>query len=273
MRMLKIVAALLFCGVAANAAEPPETVEYKRVGERALMLHVFKPEGWSAADSRAAVVFYHGGGWRGGQPLQFYPQAEQLAALGLVAFSVEYRLTSEDGVTGADCIEDAKSAMRYVRSHADKFGIDPDRIAASGGSAGGHLAAAVAMVPGFDAPAEDTGVSCVPNALALFNPALDLSGIPPRYGWGDDALKASPMEHVRTGLPPTIVFHGTDDTTVPFTQAERFTEAMVAAGNECKLAAYEGRGHGFFNQGRGEEDFRDTTEKMTAFLRGLGYFE
>jgi acetyl esterase/lipase len=274
-RLTYLIAALTCAGVAGQAFANPETVSYKTVGDRELTLRVFKPEGWSAGDSRGAIVFFHGGGWRSGSPKQFFGEAEHLAKLGMVAFSAQYRLTSQDGVTPTMCISDAKSAMRFVRSHAAEFGIDPGRIAAGGGSAGGHLAAAVAMVPGFDEAGEDTSVSCVPNALALYNPVLDLREIPVGRdrGWGEDKSAASPIVHVHEGLPPTIVFHGTKDTTVPFGQAERFTAAMKAAGNQCVLVPYEGRSHGFFNASKSEEDNADTTRRLVKFLREHGFID
>ncbi len=263
-----------------------ERLIYKSVGDVSLPLYVFKPEGWQASDRRAAIVFYFGGGWRGGSPTQFATHAQYLASRGLVAICVEYRVHSRHQATVAECVHDAKSALRWVRSHADELGIDPERIASSGGSAGGHLAAAVALLPGHDDPQDDTSISCIPNAMALFNPAVDLSAeglgrtadpqktreLESRLGADLDSL--SPATHVKAGLPPCIIFHGKDDTTVPYAQVEAFTAAMTAAGNRCELAGYDGQGHGFFNENRGNKRaYYDTLRELDEFLASLGYLE
>ncbi len=180
----------------SEAAVPAELQQaeiftYKTVADVSLPLYVFKAEGCQASDHRPAIVFYFGGGWRSGSPTQFATHAQYLASRGMVAICVEYRVQSRHGVNVAQCVADAKSAMRWVRSHAGELGIDPQRIASAGGSAGGHLAAAVALLPGHDDPQDDTSVSCVPDAMVLFNPAVDLvtrrSGTHerPRKGSGD----------------------------------------------------------------------------------------
>ncbi|MDB4796380.1 alpha/beta hydrolase fold domain-containing protein, partial [Akkermansiaceae bacterium] len=112
------------------------------MGDVELKLHVFNPEGHKASDSRPAIVFFFGGGWNGGSPKQFYPHSEHLASLGMVAISAEYRVKSRNKTTPMECVKDGNSAIRWVRSHAKELGINPDMIAAGGGSAGGHVAAA-----------------------------------------------------------------------------------------------------------------------------------
>ena len=123
----------------------------KTVGEIQLKLHVFSTEG--GGRRRPAIVFFFGGGWVGGNPSQFFPHCEHLAAKGMVAVSAEYRVKSRHQATPFDCVEDARSAVRYLRGHARELGIDPDRIAAGGGSAGGHLAAATGTL---NVPASET---------------------------------------------------------------------------------------------------------------------
>ena len=93
----------------------------------------------------------------------------------MVAMAAEYRVYSRHKARVVDCVADAKSAIRWVRKNADRLGIDPDRIASGGGSAGGHLAAAVGTLEEFDEPDEDSSISSCPNAMLLFNPALDLT--------------------------------------------------------------------------------------------------
>ncbi|MCA9024066.1 MAG: alpha/beta hydrolase [Planctomycetaceae bacterium] len=274
--------------IAKPAAPVPdaERLIYKTVGDVELPLYVVKPNDWQAGDSRPAVVFYFGGGWRGGNPSQFEAQAKYFASRGMVAVCVEYRVESRHQVKVADCVADAKSAFRWVRGHASELGVDPDRIVASGGSAGGHLAAAVGVLEGFDDPQDDLSISCRPSAMVLFNPGLDLT----REGYNvspDDeryqsrlkqldgkVLELSPLEHVRPGLPPCLIFHGKQDTTVPFSQATDFCAAMTKAGNQCEVVGYEDYKHGFFNSFRDDKwPYYDTVRRMDEFLAGMGYLE
>lgn len=246
-------------------------VIYKTIDGRDLAMYFCKPADWEPTDRRGAVVFFHGGGWRGGTPSQFRSQAAELANEGIVSFGPIYRFRSKDnGLTPLDCITDAKSAMRWVRAHADEYGIDPERIVASGGSAGGHLAAAVAIVPGLDDPNDDMSISTIPAALVLFNPAIDLKLVK----MGEAVTNAgSPQRFVAPGNPPTIIFHGTEDKTVKFATVEKFTETMNEHGNTCELVPYEGAGHGFFNPGRDKTSYNDTVRRMIKFLREQGIIE
>lgn len=261
-----------------NAA--PETLPgadsrvYKTVGETKLRLHIYQPPDRKQGDKLPAIVFFFGGGWRNGTPAQFVEHCRHFAARGMVAVTAEYRVRSRHNVTPLECIADAKSAMRWLRRNANKLGIDASRIAAGGGSAGGHLAAALATVKGFDDQTDDLKVSVVPNALVLFNPALDVANIPADYGFGEQAKAASPLQNVRDRMPPTIIFHGTADTTVPFAQATSFCAALQQHGNACEVKAYEGRAHGFFNFGRGDgADFKTTLKAADEFLVALGYLK
>ncbi|MEY2880762.1 MAG: Carboxylesterase NlhH [Verrucomicrobiota bacterium] len=239
---------------AADAAptdfKPDRVTAYKTVDGVELKLHVFAPAGLKAADRRPAIVFFFGGGWNSGDPKQFYQQARALAEQGMVAVSADYRVKSRNKTTPFECVQDGRSAIRWVREHAAALGVDPDRIVAAGGSAGGHVAACTALIAGgVEAAGENLKVSSLPNALVLFNPVLDTT----ERGYGAKSFKPeqqmalSPCHHVRKGLVPTIIFHGTADKTVPFENAERFTRLMTEAGNECVLVPFAGKDHGFFN--------------------------
>lgn len=270
----------------ADRLAKARTEVYKTVGDTQLKLFVFEPADHKPTDKRPAVVFFFGGGWTSGSPGQFAPQAEHFAKRGMVAICADYRVYSRHKAQVKDCVADAKSAIRWVRSNAAKLGIDPNRIAAGGGSAGGHLAAAVATLDGFDEKTEDAAISSRPNALLLFNPALDLT--PEGFGrradekkadnfrerLGTDARLLSPTHNVKSSGPPTILFHGRADNTVPFKQAEEFARRMKEAGNRCELEGYEGQAHGFFNFGRNENKFYDDTlAKADAFLVSLGWLK
>jgi len=270
---------LLICliGVAASVARadlgPTRKVVYKTVGDVELKLHVFEPQGHSADDRRPAIVFFFGGGWKGGSPGQFYPHCDYLASRGMWAAAAEYRVKSRHGTTPIECVKDGKSAVRYIRSHANKLGVDPQRIAAGGGSAGGHVAAATATVDAFNEDSDDMSVSAVPDALTLFNPVYDNSK--DGYGYSrvkDSWQKISPMHNIEKGMPPAIVFLGTKDKLIPVKTAEQFQKRMRDVGSRSDLHLYEGATHGFFNANKaGGKYFFDTVTKMDRFLIELGF--
>ena len=243
---------------------------YKNVGTRELKVFIVKPDGWKAVDARPAMVFFHGGGWVGGAPSQFNDQALYLATRGMVCVQVEYRLLK--GVKGPpeECVRDAKSAMRWVRSHAGELGIDPQRIGAAGGSAGGHLAAFVGMVDGQDDPQDDAKVSPKANALVLFNPVFDNG---PDDGWGqarvgDRYQEFSPAHNISADDPPAIVFLGTQDKLIPVRVVERFQAGLKAVGVRCETVFYPDQPHGFFN---GDPWKTKTLLEADRFLASLGW--
>jgi len=271
--MKLMILAVLSLTVAAGAQERQV---FKTVGDRDLEVEINKPEGWSAGDKRPAIVFFYGGGWVGGSIGQFRPHAAYFASRGLVCVQAEYRLLDKkDKEPPVVCIQDARSAMRWVRAHAAELGIDPDRIASAGGSAGGHLAAHCGMVDGGDDPADDLKVSCKPNAMLLFNPVFDNG--PDGWGYqrtGDRYQEFSPAHNISADDPPAIVFLGTDDKLIPVATVEKFRDGMKAVGVECEAHFYEGEGHGFFNAGRGDgKAYQDTVEKSDRFLARLGWLE
>lgn len=256
---------------------------YKTVGATKLTLSIFNPKDHQASDRRAAIVFFFGGGWQSGSPKQFEQQCRYLSSRGMVAITADYRVGSRHQAKAVQCVADAKSAIRWVRANAARLGIDPLRIAAGGGSAGGHIAGCTAYSKGGDEPGEDLKVSSAPNALVLFNPALTLAPIDgqafegfgqkvPAERLGIEPQDISPAHHVKPGGPPAIIFHGRADTTVPYVTAEVFAVKMKAANNRCELVGYDGQKHGFFNFGReGDQYFRDTLQRADEFLVSLGY--
>jgi acetyl esterase/lipase len=249
-----------------QSLQPDQVVTYKTVGDRELSLHLFYPENYQTSDSRPAFVTIHGGGWTNGTPRRFYPYAKALAEKGYVGISVEYRLFNErKGITVFDCVKDGRAAVRYIRANAKSLGIDPRRIAVSGGSAGGHVAAGTALFDGIDHADEDTSVSCKPNALVLFFPVIDTSE--KGYGMkriGDQWATISPVDQIKPGVPPTLIFHGDADTTTPYAGAKQFTDRMQAAGNTCELVTHPGGGHGYIN--KEIKIFDETMQKTAAFL-------
>lgn len=271
MKKIFAISALLVGMVwAGDKPQPDKTVPFKETPQGELRLHFFNPEGLKPGQKRPAVIFFFGGGWSGGSPSQFYPQAQYLADRGMVAIAAEYRTKKTLGTDPRACVMDAKSAMRWVRSRAGKLGIDPQRIAAGGGSAGGHLAAATALVSEFNEPDEDTAVSCKPEALILFNPVYDNS----ETGYGYDRVKDywqdfSPMANLKKGTPPTIVFLGTKDDLIPVATAQAYKKTMDTHGDRCDLHLYKDQKHGFFNSAK----YNETVTEMDTFLVSLGWLK
>lgn len=234
---------------------------------------MFLPPEPASGGAAPVIVFFFGGGWNGGSPSQFFPQASHFAARGMIAISAEYRTRTSHGTTPFESVEDGMSAVRWIRSHAADLGIDPDRLVAAGGSAGGQIAAAAAMLHGLDEPHEDLGVSRRPDALVLFNPVIDNG--PGGYGFeriGARYVDFSPLHNVDSTAPPTLVLLGTEDHLVPVSTARRFQQAMMQAGVRSDLRLFEGQGHGFFNYRDGENPlYERTLWAADEFLQSLGY--
>jgi acetyl esterase len=261
----------------AAAVQPlssPERIVYKTVrvekGEFALKLHIFNPEQSTNASSPCIVIF-HGGGWNNGEPATCYSAARRWASLGLAAIAVEYRIRDLHGGNALDSVRDAKSAMRWIRSHAAGLKIDPDRIAAQGSSAGGHLAAACATLTAFDEEGEDKTVSCVPNALLLRSPVLDNG--PGGYGQykkevSENWKAFSPFHNIRKGVPPAIVSVGTDEAKhLRVEVARELKKKMEEAGSRCELFVLDGATH----TKRTAEQNEMVNREQEKFLKSLGY--
>lgn len=245
---------------------------YKTVNGYDLKMNIIYPDDYKKGKRYPAIIFFFGGGWNSGTVQQFDKQCHFLASKGMIAMVANYRVHSRNNSTPYDAVEDAKSAIRWVRIHAKELGVNKNKIVASGGSAGGHLAACTAMVPGYEGAGEKSAVSSKPNALVLFNPAINVSHFSERFG--KNAAAVSPIEFVKPKLPPTIIFHGTADKTVPFATIDEFEQKMEAAGNVIYVVPFSGQGHGFFNYGRSDNKFYELTmEKTESFLRELNYIK
>ena len=249
-----------------------DTLLYKLIGTDSLLIEVLYPQQQAAEALRPAVVFFHGGGWRNGNRNHLRRQAKYFVDRGAVCFLVEYRIESKHGTSPFEALADAKSALRYVRSKAAHFQIDPAMIVACGGSAGGHLAAACALIDGYETEGEMTQISSRPDALILLNPVIDNS--PAGYGYrkiGEEYRTFSPLHNIKRGAPPTLFLLGTQDKLIPVATARYYQTAMERVGSRCELKLYEGQEHSFFNYARSPQYFEATLTEMDAFLVSLGF--
>jgi len=264
---------LLMSALSATAAKKPkpdEEVVYKKTEQGELDLHIFYPDGHQKTDKRPVAVFFHGGGWKGGTPSMFYRQCVYLSSRGIVAISAEYRLAKNHKTTPVECVKDGKSAIRWIRKNAAQLGIDPDKLIAGGGSAGGHVAASTGTATSFEEETDDKSVSRYPNALVLFNPVYDNS----ENNYGHDRVKAywkeiSPMHNITEKTPPTAVFFGTEDGAAR--SAPEYRQKMEALGIRSDLYMYEGEKHAFYNQV--PRMHLETLAEMDRFLTSLGYLK
>jgi acetyl esterase len=258
---------------------------YKSVEGHDLKIWVFNPTITSKTNA-PAMLFFFGGGWNSGSPTQFVKYCERLSESGMVGIVADYRVKSRQGVQAKTCVEDALDALQYIATNATALGIDSDRIAVGGGSAGGHLAASLGTIHASDPAA--------PKVMALFNPATVLAPISDNFSnaplgefkkmnalyqakeehlrarIGLEPVELSPFHHVSSDSPPTIIFHGTNDKTVPYESAKLFASQLRKNGVFVDLKTYEGAGHGFFNR---EPYFSQTAEELEAFLLNLGWLE
>jgi acetyl esterase/lipase len=278
MKPIHLIAFMFLTPISVHSREvagftPDREVVYKHVDNTELKLHIFDPPDLAVSDQRSAIVFFFGGGWKGGSPSQFYPHCKYLASRGMVAMAADYRVQSRNQTSPRECVKDGKSAIRWIRRHADEFGIDPDQVVAGGGSAGGHVAAATGTTASFNEDGEDQRLSCIPNALVLFNPVFDNGP----EGYGYERVKEywneiSPMHNINASTPPTIVFLGTKDKLIPVQTAQQFQQRMADQGRRCDLQLYEDQVHGFFNH-RNKENYTKTVVEMDRFLESLGYLK
>ncbi len=204
-----------------------EKTMYKQVDSTALFLEVYYPEEIQVSKNYPAMVFFFGGGWVNGDKVQFRNQAAYFSRRGIVCFLVDYRTKNWNNTSPYESAKDAKSAIRFIRKNAANFQIDPNKIIASGGSAGGQFAAATALIKGYNEDSDDLAISPVPNALVLFNPVIDNG--PGGYGYeriGDAYKSFSPLHNIKAGAPPSLILLGTNDALIPVVTAEYYQQVM-----------------------------------------------
>jgi len=253
-----------------------QELTYKQIDTIKLTLLVKKPDTFNSNKEYPTIVFFFGGGWNSGKVTQFKPHAEYLASRGMIAVLADYRVKTRHQTTPFDAVSDAKSAIRFLRQHSKELNIDQDKIVASGGSAGGHLAAAATTVSGLNDPNDNLKISPKPNALVLYNPVFDNG--PTGYGYeriGERYPEISPLHNIGANMPPTIVFLGTKDDLIPVETVKLYKQKIETTGNRCDLFLYEDQKHGFFNYREDSKDgnkyFNETLFQTDLFLESLGY--
>lgn len=260
----------------APAVEPTVHV-YAAVDGVELKAYVFMPNETTPRRPRAAIVLFHGGGWVMGEAAWAFPRARRFAEDGAVAVAVQYRLSDQKAVTPLEAMDDARAAIRWVRDQVDSLNIDPRRVAAYGWSAGAHLATMAAI----HQPAGGE-ISSSPDALVLVSPAVSLEfdrWPQTLLGQRANVRDISPDQHVRAGLPPTLILQGDIDTVTPLSGAKRFCDRLREAGNVCELNVYEGFGHLFTPRGIPDHGMpqpdsgtsADAAARADRFLRSLGF--
>ena len=256
----------------APGGDSPKTeFVFKTIGTRQLKIHLDYPSDWKPTDRRGAIIFFFGGGWSHGTVGQFEVQADYFASRGLVAARADYRVRGLDGVTPDKCVEDARSAVRWLRKNAPRLGVDPQRLIASGGSAGGHLAACTMIADSVDAKDDDLSISTIPQAMVLFNPVLsfDNEAIGARLGsQGHLAKKISPTVHLDKNAPPALILFGSEDRLKLF--GDEYWKKAKPLGVRAEKYLAEGQGHGFFNSSPWRERTLIAADK---FLASLGLLE
>ncbi|HNR30405.1 MAG TPA: alpha/beta hydrolase [Candidatus Hydrogenedentes bacterium] len=264
---ITVTCCAMSCAGCAHGYRIQEGVRYAAPGTRPLHLTLFLPEVDDAAARRPCVVLIHGGAWVSGTRHQLRWYGRRLAEEGYVAAAISYRKLPRHRFPA--CVHDAKSAVRWLRLHADDYRIDPDRIAALGNSAGGHLAAmlaATAEMPEFEGTENPGPPSDISAAVSLYG-ALDLAEYKQPKTWirvggvakglvrrfvttdakaqRDPYAAASPITYFDANTRPILLIQGEKDNLVSVDVARRAHDMLVEAGVKTNLIIVPDRGHAF----------------------------
>ena len=268
MRFISAATVLLGFCIPALGQEIRKTFTYTKTKQADLEIVVHYPPGWKETDKRPGIVFFFGGGWENGTIKAFEPQAQYLASRGMVTARADYRVKSRHGITPKECVDDGRTAIRWFRQNAAKLGVDPNKIVASGGSAGGHIAACTTLMPASELKEEK--VSCKANALLLFNPVLRFGPqMLKKVDNDEDVGKAiSPILYLAKDSPPTLLFFGTED--FLFKQGEEFIQRSKELGHRSEMFTAEKQPHAFFHKSPWKEK---TLQRADEFLVSFGYLQ
>ncbi|MES1159409.1 MAG: alpha/beta hydrolase, partial [Bacteroidota bacterium] len=224
-----------------------------KAGMQELQLDVYAPA--AAGKPCPVIILFHGGSWVSGDKAQLQNQCRYFVQQGLVAVTANYRLLGQDTGPKDLCIMDARSAIRWVKSHAMQLHLDTANIILGGASAGGHLATMALLNQSINDEADDRAVSISARALVLFNPAYSVTEDP----------AVEPFHFVNAGVPPVIMFFGSRDKWKP--AADSVRTLLIQAGVRCETWTANGETHGFFNK---NPWMLTTCIKAHEFLSSLG---
>lgn len=272
---------VLFMGPGRASNETPanvvvqKDVTYAKADGELLRMDIIRPKTLPATASVPLVICIHGGGWSGGAKRDMMDLAYGCANLGFEAFTIQYRLAPAH--TYPSQIDDVMSAIRYAREHAHELGIDPNRIAAIGRSAGGHLALLAAERSADDTPASRERKSALRAAVSISGPTdltCDLSPIAQNIvrSFMGVALtqsvaayrQASPIHNLTPYCAPLFLIHGDKDESVPYAQATRMLVACKKLGVPAELYTLHGAGHG---GGGDPKESAEVLRKLSDFLQ------
>jgi len=255
--------------------EAKKDVTYATVGDTKLQLDLYSPKGLD--HPVPAIVVIHGGGWMAGKRQDMASLAERLAEHGFVAATISYRFAPKHRFPAQ--IEDAKAAVRYLRANAKELNIDRNKIGATGGSAGGHMAMMLGLMDSADGmegdggnPEQPSKVQCVVNFVGPVNLVRESytpaqTQILTAWVGGDpkekqDAVKAgSPFTYISKGDAPMLCFFGTKDPLVSHDQAMVVADALTKAEVPGRVELLLGAGHGW-----GGEEMERTVEATLEFF-------
>lgn len=237
----------------AGKVEVRSDVVFGNGGGRDLKCDVFLPPDNNV--SRTGIHLIHGGGWANGDKTQLQGYGIQLARYGFVCVSSEYRLSGEAAWPAQ--IHDVKAALRWMRANSEELGLDEEKIAVSGNSAGAHLSLMVAASPNDDEFEGDGGHrgidTSVKAAIGIYAPTLlrtSAEGGAVNQLFGGQVPqevqdRASPLTWSRPDFPPTMFVHGNHDTTVPVSASLNMYEELIKHGAKAEMHIYEGAPHAF----------------------------
>ena len=247
------------------------TYVYQQRPQGDVLAHLFLPEKMTA-EPRPVIVFFHGGFWDSPTPTQFVPHCLHFASRGAVAVAAETRTAAKHATGPLEAIEDARDLIRWLRSNADTFHLDPSKITL-GGAAGGAYLALLATLPKAKNLPPVAGFDCHPQALILFSTLINTATKGPaieRFPDVKTAKRLSPTQLIRRNLPPMLFFHGKSDRITPFEEVDKFRRRMRWRGNSCELIHFERADHSFFNFNVSHKNFELTIGAADRFLVDLG---
>lgn len=268
------------------------SVIYKTTPDTALKLYYLKPANTTLNDKLPAVIWIHGGAWVGGKANIFFANAAYCSLKNTVGFSIDYRLINNNRSSIYNCIADCKSAIRYIKTHAAELNVDTNKIVLVGESAGGHLAACMALLDGHN-DAFNKSINTIPYALVLYNPVVnvatggfikfmdatatlqkpnitDTTALLQQYQTAAKAI--SPLYLVKKALPPTLIINGTVDKVTPYEYAASFADSLKKYNTKCQLVLLPNMGHAFSiaHYKSPEQQVIDAILIADTFLKKLG---